>query len=238
MKAFHLLDICVVVVVVVSSTWNFCAALELKFDLGDSRKDCFYEKIDRPGENIDVEFHVLNGGRRDVTLDVLNPDKTLLVRKARERGASLNIKAMKSGVYSFCFSNEFSSFTHKLIFVDISTDREKNEKARIAKEERKVIKEAERERDSIMTAVESSLDSISKNMKRSDKGLKRFRKHDWFSIFHAKKLSFNVDTASVVVGALVVITSLVQTWALRRLFSDKPSIRNISSKRSFRTSHI
>ena len=43
-------------------TWHllsyFCVALELKFDLGESRKDCFYEEIDQIGENIDVVFHV------------------------------------------------------------------------------------------------------------------------------------------------------------------------------------
>jgi len=226
------------VVVVVICTWDMCAALELKFDLGDSRKDCFYQQIDHLGDNIDITFHVLNGGQRDVTLDVLAPNKSLIVRKPRERGATLNIKAMQKGVYTFCFSNEFSSFTHKLVYMDISTESARYEKALVAKEEKKIIMEKERERDLMMTAVEFSLVSLGKNLKRSGKGLKKFRMQDWLSEFHARNLSYNVDAASVVVAALMVLTSLVQTFVLRRFFSGKPSINSNSNKRPTRLSRI
>ena len=39
-------------------TWQFCSSLELKFELEDSRKDCFYEDVKVAGDNIDILFHV------------------------------------------------------------------------------------------------------------------------------------------------------------------------------------
>merc|ERR1711872_255951 len=218
-------------ITIITLAWQFCAALELKFDLEDSRKDCFYEEVLQPGETIDVNFHVLEGGRRDVTLEVLDPNKKLIAQRPREKQASLGFKAMMKGAYSFCFSNEFSSFTHKLIYVEISTDRERKEIQMKEKEEKKMQNEAEKARAVSMTSLETSLTYIRKNMKRGSKGMKRFRKWDWLSEFHARRLSFSVDAASAGVAVAVVATSLIQTWVLRGLFADKKSSKTSTSTR-------
>ena len=43
---------------VVFLMWQLCSSLELKFELEDSRKDCFYEDVQVAGDNIDILFHV------------------------------------------------------------------------------------------------------------------------------------------------------------------------------------
>ena len=37
---------------------RMCGSIELKFELEDSRKDCFYEDIETPGDDIDIVFYV------------------------------------------------------------------------------------------------------------------------------------------------------------------------------------
>lgn len=201
----------------------FCVALELKFELGDSRKDCFYEEVDQIGENMDVEFYVLAGGRRDVTLEVLDPNKKLLAQKPRMPQASLKLKALTKGVYTFCFSNEFSSFFHKLVYVEISTDRERREIEQKAEDEQRIQAEANRVRFNSLTSLESSLNSIKDNMRRGSKGMKGFRKYDWLSEFHAKRLLNRVNFASAAIAVAVVVVGIMQTCFLRGLFSEKKS---------------
>jgi len=219
-------------------TWHlmsyFSIALELKFDLGESRKDCFYEEIDQIGENIDVVFHVLEGGRRDVTLEVLDPNKKLLAQKPRMPQASLKFKALTKGVYTFCFSNEFSSFTHKLVYVEISTNSERRELEQRAEEEQKIQAEANRVRFNSMTSLESSLNSIKDNMRRGSKGMKAFRKWDRVSEFHAKKLLNRVNFASAAIAIAVVVVGILQTCFLRGLFSEKKSKRTPATATSRR----
>ncbi|KAJ0056222.1 hypothetical protein NL108_004507, partial [Boleophthalmus pectinirostris] len=61
---------------------------------------------------------VIAGGNYDVDCFVTDPqNKMLYNEKKRQYDTFSNTTAMK-GVYKICFSNEFSTFSHKIVYLD------------------------------------------------------------------------------------------------------------------------
>jgi hypothetical protein len=65
-----------------------------------------------------VEFQVVTGGNYDVDMVMKSPLGKVLYQGQKKQYDSVNIKTDSEGEYEVCFSNEFSTFTHKIVFVD------------------------------------------------------------------------------------------------------------------------
>lgn len=212
-----------------------CASIELKFELEDNRKDCFYEEITVPGDNMDISFMVIDGGNRDVTFEAIGPNKEDLAKKVRSRDGVVNIKALKKGIYTFCFSNEFSSFTHKLVYFEMNTESVVRERELKNREIKKEKEEQAQEAVVTMTSVEGSLYSLSKNIERGQRSLRVFRKWNWLADLHSSMLRLSVNGGSGVVIVTIVIVGLLQTCFLRSLFSEKNIAKHLKSTRPYTT---
>ncbi|XP_010285674.1 PREDICTED: transmembrane emp24 domain-containing protein 7-like [Phaethon lepturus] len=96
-----------------------CAARasEITFELPDNAKQCFYEEIVQ-GTKCTLEFQVITGGHYDVDCQVEGPDGAVLYKEMKKQYDSFTFTASKNGTYKFCFSNEFSTFTHKTVYFD------------------------------------------------------------------------------------------------------------------------
>lgn len=120
-----------------------CArASELTFELPDNAKQCFYEDI-IIGTKCTLEFQVnelkeipsefsegsrvtvcvfsvqvVTGGHYDVDCRLEDPDGTVLYKEMKKQYDSFTFTAARNGTFKFCFSNEFSTFTHKTVYFD------------------------------------------------------------------------------------------------------------------------
>ena len=47
-----------------------------------------------------------------------DPTRKVLYKEVKKQYDSFNWKAEKTGEYVACFSNEFSTFSHKLVYID------------------------------------------------------------------------------------------------------------------------
>jgi protein ERP2 len=63
---------------------------------------------------------VITGGQYDVDVELLSPTKEILYKQIKSQFDSHQFTTAVSGVYAACFSNEFSTFSHKLIYMDFS----------------------------------------------------------------------------------------------------------------------
>lgn len=61
---------------------------------------------------------VVTGGHYDVDCRLEDPDGTTLYKEMKKQYDSFTFTAAKNGTYKFCFSNEFSTFTHKTVYFD------------------------------------------------------------------------------------------------------------------------
>ena len=61
---------------------------------------------------------MVTGGHYDIDFELIAPNKQVLYKEVKKQYDSFSKKADIRGVYAACFSNEFSTFSHKLVYVD------------------------------------------------------------------------------------------------------------------------
>lgn len=83
----------------------------------DNERQCFYEHIGKDVNTI-VEYQVVTGGNYDVDMIMKSPRGRVLYQEQKKQYDSFSYKADVEGVYEVCFSNEFSTYTHKIVFMD------------------------------------------------------------------------------------------------------------------------
>ena len=67
---------------------------------------------------------VITGGHYDVDCFVKDPLGNIIYSETKKQYDSFTHKAEVKGVYQFCFSNEFSTFSHKTVYFDFQVGDE------------------------------------------------------------------------------------------------------------------
>ncbi len=62
-------------------------------------------------------YQVVTGGNYDVDLELKSPSGKFLYKEAKKQYDQIEKTADENGVYVFCFSNEFSTISHKVIYI-------------------------------------------------------------------------------------------------------------------------
>ncbi len=63
-------------------------------------------------------LQVITGGNYDVDMDLTAPNGQLLYKDQKKQYDSYTWTTDHEGEYRFCFSNEFSTFSHKIVYFD------------------------------------------------------------------------------------------------------------------------
>ncbi|KAG6879067.1 hypothetical protein C0992_005347 [Termitomyces sp. T32_za158] len=74
-------------------------------------------------------FAVQSGGSFDIDFDIKDPNEKLLLSGERERQGDYVLTANAVGEYSFCFENDISTLTGKLVDFDIMVESEPRREA-------------------------------------------------------------------------------------------------------------
>jgi hypothetical protein len=67
---------------------------------------------------------VVTGGQYDVDVSLEAPNKEIIYRQTKTQFDSYNFVPKMKGIYVVCFSNEFSTFSHKLVYMDFQVGDE------------------------------------------------------------------------------------------------------------------
>ena len=62
---------------------------------------------------------MITGGNYDVDMELVGPNGQILYKDSKKQYDSFTWTADQKGEYRFCFSNEFSTFTHKIVYFDL-----------------------------------------------------------------------------------------------------------------------
>ncbi|KAF8874910.1 emp24/gp25L/p24 family/GOLD-domain-containing protein [Mucidula mucida] len=90
---------------------------------------CFYADVDKAGEKIGFYFAVQSGGSFDIDYTVTAPSSKVLLDGTRERQGDYVLTANEVGEYAFCFENDMSTISGKLIDFDIMVESEPRREA-------------------------------------------------------------------------------------------------------------
>lgn len=67
---------------------------------------------------------MVTGGQYDVDVTLEDPKKEIIYRQVKSQFDTHTFTAQITGVYVVCFSNEFSTFSHKLVYMDFQVGDE------------------------------------------------------------------------------------------------------------------
>lgn len=87
--------------------------------------ECFHQKVER-NDLLTFEFIVTRGGLLDINLRITSPSGNIIHEnlhffQAGDR-ASQKIVAQEDGIYSFCFDNEMSRWTAKVVNFELTVE--------------------------------------------------------------------------------------------------------------------
>ncbi|XP_037937396.1 transmembrane emp24 domain-containing protein 3 [Teleopsis dalmanni] len=191
-------------------TCRLINAVEFTFDLADGAEDCFYEEIKR-NTSAYLEFQVSAGGQLDVDVTLKDPQNRIIYTQQRATFDSHQFVAETSGVYTACFSNEFSTFAHKFVYVDFQVGEEHPLPG--VDEHATVLTQMETSSQAIHKSLNDILDAQTHHRLREAQGRKR-----------AEELNERVMWWSSMETAAVLVIGIVQIIVLRNFFTDrKPS---------------
>lgn len=198
-------------------TLSVCSATELTFELPDNEKQCFYEVIAKDTKST-IMFQVVNGGNYDVDLEVSAPGGAVIARFQREQHGEHSFAASVTGEHALCFSNEFSSFSHKLVYMDWEIGDE---------DKLPGIDNS----PTVMTRMETYAQQVHETLVVIDDYQTEYRLNEASGRRRAEELNQRVALWSMGETLAILCVTLAQVILLKRFFSDKKSIQVSASSR-------
>lgn len=187
--------------------FKFTTGTELTFELPDSAKECFHEEI-KKNTSVTVEFQVVTGGQYDVDVTVEDPKKKIIYKQIKMQFDSHTFTTEHTGVYIVCFSNEFSTFSHKLVYFDLQVGDEQPLPG--IGEHVTVMTQMETSAQDIHKSLNSIIDFQTHHRLRETQGRKR-----------AEDLNERVLWWSILESLAVLVIGFGQVFVLKNFFTDK-----------------
>eukprot|EP00095_Tigriopus_kingsejongensis_P001680 maker-scaffold1518_size37722-snap-gene-0.15 protein:Tk01680 transcript:maker-scaffold1518_size37722-snap-gene-0.15-mRNA-1 annotation:"transmembrane emp24 domain-containing protein 7 precursor" len=182
-------------------------AVELTFELPDNAKECFYEVIEKGVEST-LEFQVVTGGQYDVDVILSDPKKVVLYKQVKKQYDSHTFTAEMTGEYQACFSNEFSTFSHKLVYMDFQVGEE-------------APLPGLGEHLTAMTQMETSSQEVHENLNAIIDYQTHHRLRETQSRKRGEDLNERVMIWSIFVTCAILMVGLGQVLVLKSFFSEK-----------------
>lgn len=190
-----------------ASSIRLTGSVELTFELPDSAKECFHEIIEKDVEST-LEFQVVTGGQYDVDVILTDPLKNVLYKEVKKQYDSFQWKAERSGEYIACFSNEFSTFSHKLVYIDFQVGDESPLPG--LENQLEPLTQMETSSREIHENLNSAIDFQTHHRLRETQGRKR-----------GEDLNERVMIWSIFVTVAIFFVGFAQVFVLRSFFSEK-----------------
>ncbi|KAH3852015.1 hypothetical protein DPMN_094505 [Dreissena polymorpha] len=192
----------------------FCTAsargTALTFEVPDQKRFCLIELFEGPKDYV-LEYKVLKGGQQDIDVHVRSPNGKIIYRQDKASEGRFEFETSR-GDYQICFSNEFSSWVHKVVYADLRPA-----------DVHSLAGEANQQIPFVRTSGESSCDEIHETLTTVMRFQRDFRIKESIGRHIAETLLSNVTWMSVFQTFAVLITGLGQTFILKRFFTDRTS---------------
>ena len=189
----------------------------LMFELPDKRRFCLHEHFDGPKDYV-MEYKVMRGGKYDVDVSVKSPNGKILHKKSKVKDGKFEFESSR-GDFAFCFGNEFSTWTHKLIYFDL---RPANINS--------LSGEAGVVKPFVKTAMETSCDEIHTKMTSVVEHQRDYRLKESIGRHIADGLHGHVSWWSVGQAIVIILTGFGQVFMLKRFFTVKAEDSLIKSE--------
>lgn len=107
---FHVLFICMCVY------FRVCVSYSITVDA--HAEECFFDKVEA-GTKMGLMFEIAEGGFLDIDVKIIGPDNRIIYQGERETSGKYTFSAHTTGVYTYCFSNQMSTMTPKVVMFNM-----------------------------------------------------------------------------------------------------------------------
>lgn len=185
-------------------TSHVTQALQVTFELPDNQEFCFYENYNTT-RVYQFTYNVIAGGENDVDCRVLSPTGLVIYQRPRAQGDQFKFQS-SLGEFSFCFSNEFSTFTHKIVSFDLIDDGGHDEAV---------------DRPNANTLAEATVQSIKQATTNIHTYQKQYRVGEMRGRYWAEQLNERVQWFSAINAVVMVFSAVGQVLVLRAFFAER-----------------
>ena len=164
--------------------------------------------------NIEYFFvfrQVIYGGNFDVDLIIRAPHDKIIYNEQRKKYDTFEFTAHTTGEYEFCFSNEFSSITHKRVYFELISSDEPP------------LTEDIGNHQVALTQLETSVVKIHEGLRVVQDYQTHHRLREAHGKAAADHLNYQVQYWSLWEGAVFIVIGFGQVFILRRFFAEKRS---------------
>ncbi|XP_033342854.1 transmembrane emp24 domain-containing protein 6 [Megalopta genalis] len=199
-----------------SASWNEPLPLVIanyKVHVDAGKEDCYFQYAS-VGADFYVHFQVIRGGDGKAAMSVRNPDGIIVHPYQWLPNSAYQDSVKKAGYYCICVDNQFSRFASKLVNLYISVIRyDKWDK---------YAKELE-ELNLSVDNFTNSVTNVEKNVNEmyQTQYLSRSREERDFNLLLDN--NFYVQMWSITQITVIIVTTTVQIYFVRKLFEVKPS---------------
>ncbi|KAF9557984.1 hypothetical protein EC968_007332 [Mortierella alpina] len=187
-------------------------ATALTYNVAAHEKACFYTWADVPKKKIAFYFAVQSGGAFDIDVDVKDPKHKQILNLEKERQGDYVFTANEAGEYSFCFSNDMSTFAEKVLDFEITVEHEKRA-AEMDQKEKGKGPQAQTD------AMDESLFRLVGELGRIDRMQKYFRTRENRNFSTVVSTDNRIFWFSLTESLMIVTMAMVQVYVIRTFFS-------------------
>lgn len=200
-----------------SSLVNLVSSSALTTTIQANERTCFYAQVDKSGEKVGFYFAVQSGGSFDIDWTVTDPSDTIVIEGERERQGDYIFTAYLVGEYSFCFSNDMSSFSEKLVDFDIMVESEPRP---VAPAKPTALTEQ-------TSSLEESIYKLSGSLSSIQRTQKYFRTRENRNVSTVQSTQWRIFMFSISESILMCGMSAFQVWVVQRFFSGPSRRRQV-----------
>lgn len=182
------------------------AETRLVLQVAPGREECFYEDVKDPDSTVFLQYLVTLGGSQDIDVTVKNPSGNLIWTTTSSSENRVAFLARATGSYLFCFSNEMSVVSSKVISFMVSVQDNPAKK---------------RVRKSGVEKVRKSVDQIINTFQQIEQLQDYIRVRERMYRTVVEKANTRVFLWAGVEVAVMVGMSYVNVVMLRRMFATK-----------------
>lgn len=197
---------------ILSMLINNVISVELTFELEDNAKQCFFEQMEK-GDTAILEYQVISGGRYDVDCELTDENGLKVYSEKRKQYDSHQWTAPEDGTYQLCFSNEFSTISHKVVYFEFSVGDEKPLIDSMGA-------------STALTQMESSCVSVHESLKSTVAYQTKFRLRESQGRIFAEGLNTKVQVWSIIQLVIMVCVMASQVFIVRSFFATKQNVNS------------
>ena len=199
-----------------------------RVEVDAGKEECYYQNVEKD-ETITVEYQVVDTGgqyaQMDINFRMMNPRGIPEVAEFRREEGSHSYNNME-GDYKFCFDNQFSFSSFKVVNFDLMLENAEESYDDLAQVLARVLRYGEQ--FALKDEYEHNVEGIKEKLRKiRGEMFKAVQIQTQLTTTHARDRSIaeqninRVDNMSLILVVLVVGASLAQAMVLKNLFQQK-----------------